>query len=243
MSNRVERSAAHLVARQVRMFQVEQQAAGQAFAAPVVERPAEPAPYVTISRQYGARGSEVAQLVAARLGWTLYDRALLEEIARDAHLQERLLAPFDEHARNNMEHWIGGLMTAETVSEHHYTAALFRVLTSIAAVGRAVIVGRGAHLALPPETGLRVRLYAPLADRLIQIAASEEISEAEARRRVERVEQTRQAWLVRAYGDRARETFTFDLALNTAALPLATCVELTLLALAARQPAPGEEAG
>lgn len=235
MSNRVDRSAAHLVARQVMMFQVEQQAAGQAVEAPVVERPVEPAPYVTVSRQYGARGSDLAQLVAERLEWTLYDRALLEEIARDAHLQGRLLAPFDEHARNNMEHWISGLMTAETVSEHHYTAALFRVLTSIAAVGRAVIVGRGAHLALPPESGLRVRLYAPLAARVTQVAASEQISEAEARRRIERVERTRQAWMIRAYGDRARETFTFDLALNTAALPLASCVELIVVAFEARQ--------
>ena len=37
---------------------------------------------VTIEREYGAGGAEIARLVAQRLGWKLWDHLLTEEIAR-----------------------------------------------------------------------------------------------------------------------------------------------------------------
>ena len=36
---------------------------------------------VTISRQYGSGGSEVAERVARTLGWKLYDNAVVDEVA------------------------------------------------------------------------------------------------------------------------------------------------------------------
>src|SRR5688572_4280062 len=35
-------------------------------------------PFVTISRMYGSGGSEIAELVAKTLGWTLYDEEIVE---------------------------------------------------------------------------------------------------------------------------------------------------------------------
>lgn len=228
--------AARLVERQMAMFNATARASAALEAPP--ERPAEeahgPAPYITISRQYGTGGSEIAGLVAEQLGWSLYDRELIEEMARDAHLQERLLAPFDEYARDTIEHWIRSLLTEETVSEHHFSAALFRVLSSIAKVGRAVIVGRGAHLALPPEGGLRVRLYAPMETRVAAIAAAEKLSAPEAKRRITKVEETRQEWLNRVYGDRAASPFTYDLAINTDSFPAPAVVGMIQRALELR---------
>lgn len=228
----------HLVERQMLARQALERAAGEAVAGDrPVAAPAD-ASYITISRQYGTTGSAVARQVAERLGWSLYDRELLEAVAADAHLQERLLEPFDEAGRADMEYWIRGLLTTETVSEHHYTAALFRVLASIAKVGQAVIVGRGAHLALPPASGLRVRLFAPLAARVAVVQAEEGLDQAEATRHLHEIETRRERWLYGAYGDAARAPFTFDLALNTDTLTLDGCVDLILSARHAR-PEPG----
>ncbi|MBI2298425.1 MAG: cytidylate kinase-like family protein [Armatimonadetes bacterium] len=224
-----------LIERQMAMFHAQERAAREAppaarQAAPPRPQP-RPLPYVAISRQYGAGGAALAGKIAERLGWTLYDRELVDEIARDAHLQERLLEPFDEHVRNDMEHWIRGLLTEDTVSEHHYTRSLFHVLSSIARVGHAVIVGRGAHLALPEAQGLRVRIFAPLDYRVERVMASQHLSHHDARRRVDKEENERQGWLHRAFGDRAKDHFSFDLALNPAALNEETCVTLVLTAL------------
>ena len=40
---------------------------------------------VTIEREYGSGGGEIAQLLATRLGWKLWDQLLTEEIARLAN--------------------------------------------------------------------------------------------------------------------------------------------------------------
>jgi len=239
MGKLVGERAARLVERQMTMFHAQQRAAREAPTGPpraavAVAEPVAAAPYIAISRQYGARGSEVARLLAGNLGWTLYDRELLEAIAQDAHLHGRLLEPFDETARNDIEEWIRGLMDDGTVSHHHFSRALLSVLASLATVGRAVIVGRGAHLVLPPATGLRVRIYAPLEARIEAICADEGLDAAAARRKIDQVETARQHWLHRAFGDRVKEPFAFDLALNTGALSVDACVELALLALKAK---------
>jgi len=41
---------------------------------------------ITISRQYGAGGSEVARLVAARLGWSVVDNEIIDRVAERANL-------------------------------------------------------------------------------------------------------------------------------------------------------------
>ena len=54
---------------------------------------------VTIEREYGCGGGEIAQKVASRLGWKLWDRWLTEEIARLAHCPKAVVeARFVIHA-------------------------------------------------------------------------------------------------------------------------------------------------
>jgi hypothetical protein len=40
---------------------------------------------VTIEREYGCGGGDIAQMLATGLGWKLWDQRLTEEIARLAH--------------------------------------------------------------------------------------------------------------------------------------------------------------
>src|SRR5262249_1917332 len=41
-------------------------------------------PLITITRQYASGGSDVAQLVATQLGWTVIDNEFVDEVARRA---------------------------------------------------------------------------------------------------------------------------------------------------------------
>lgn len=236
MSRLSDQGLAKLIERQMAMSRARGRAAEQVGQ----WRPGDPvtavaaAPYVTVSRQYGAGGSVLARQVAERLDWALYDRELLEAIARDGGLQEELLQPLDERERSDMEVWIRNLLTEDTISEHYYTRSLFRVLSSIAKVGYAVVVGRGAHLALPADKGLRVRVYAPLEYRAQQVSEREGMSLAEAIETVKRIDLSRQLWLTHAYGAAAREPMAFDMAVNPAAVPMTACVEMVLCALSAK---------
>jgi cytidylate kinase len=229
--------AARLIERHMAMHHALQRSVeSHAHASPeAVGRTPEPGPYVTVSREYGARGSAIAARVAERLGWTLYDRALLDAVARDAHLQERLLHEFDERQRTDMENWVTSLLSEHTVSEHDYSRSLFRVLSSLAQVGRMVVVGRGAHLVLPPDLGLRVRIHAPMAVRIGWLTAEEHLSEGEAKARLTKMDHEQAQWLRRTYGERLhRWPNVFDLELNAASFSVDACTDIVIAGLDAK---------
>jgi cytidylate kinase len=224
---------ADLVERQMRMYHALQKAQGEPRAA--APGAPEQTPFVTISRQHGANGSAIAAKVAEILGWTVYDRNLLEAIAQDAHLQDQLLEPFDERRRTQMEDWVSHLMGLQSLSEVAYHRSLFRVLSSIGHVGRAVIVGRGAHLVLPPEHGLRVRIEAPLATRIEWAMEHDHLKRSDAEAHIAKTDRLRDEWLRRTFGPRAgRVEEAFDLMLNSSAFGEVVAAKVIVRALEAK---------
>ena len=55
---------------------------------------------ISISREYGSCGHEVAELVAKKLGIALYDRNLLDAVAEEKDMSADKLRKFDEKPRN-----------------------------------------------------------------------------------------------------------------------------------------------
>ena len=125
---------------------------------------------ITIEREYGCGGGEIAQLVAKRLGWKLWDQALTEEIARLAKCPTTIVEAREERPdplyyrlfksflRGSYEGSLNApklnLVDSETI-----LATTRRVVENAAAHGNGVIVGRGSQQFLKdrPET-LRVFL-------------------------------------------------------------------------------------
>src|ERR1700691_1544495 len=128
---------------------------------------------VTIEREYGSGGGEIAQLVSNHLGWKLWDQVLTEEIARLAEcpksvveLREERTDPlyyrlFKSFLRGSYEGSINAhkLNLADSENILKMTES---VLQHAAGKGEAVIVGRGSQLFLKDRTDtFRVFLYAP----------------------------------------------------------------------------------
>ena len=55
---------------------------------------------ISISREYGSCGHEIAELVAKELGIALYDRNLLDAVADEMDMSADKLRKFDEKPRN-----------------------------------------------------------------------------------------------------------------------------------------------
>jgi len=51
---------------------------------------------ITIEREYGSGGGEIAQLLAKHLGWKLWDQLLTEEIARLAECPKAVVETREE---------------------------------------------------------------------------------------------------------------------------------------------------
>src|SRR5437867_6246948 len=132
-------------------------------------------PVITITRQYGSGGSDIAQLVVRTLGWHLIDNQFVDEVARRAGLPTDEVAQREERAPGLLERLARTLavsspelfITAASVpqveaDEETIAKISERVIREAAAHGRAVLVGRGAQalLAQRPDA-LHVYVIAP----------------------------------------------------------------------------------
>lgn len=55
---------------------------------------------IAISREYGSGGHEIAKIIADDMGLNLYDRSLLDEIAREKDIKIEYLEKYDEKPKN-----------------------------------------------------------------------------------------------------------------------------------------------
>lgn len=164
---------------------------------------------ITIEREYGCGGGEIAELVANRLGWKLWDQRLTEEIARLANCSKAVVEAreekndplyyrlFKSFLRGSYEGSINApklnLVDSETILK-----TTRRVVERAAEHGTCVIVGRGSQQFLKNRSDtLRVFLYAPREDKVRRLLARGK-TEKEAEDLVESVDRER-ADFIRKY--------------------------------------------
>ncbi len=203
--------------------------------------------YVTISRTAGSKGSQVALEVARKLGWQVYGREIVDYIARTAKVRRSVVESFDEKRRSEIQSWIQTAIDRHALGHDRYLHHLLQVLLTIAEHGRAVIIGRGAHLVLPPERGVRVLITAPLETRVNNLVREHGLSRSEARRQVEKRDSERERWLRHFFKTEANDPTCFDLVINTGTWSVEEAAEVVVRALevrlgSARPPVPVAEA-
>lgn len=133
---------------------------------------------ITLSRQYGSGGAEIARRLAERLGWRLLGQSVVNEIAARAQVSPAVAAAYDERVDPWLHSivkalWQGGYegsaSTTETVPVDSAAIAALaaQIIREAAALGEAVIVGRGAQCILARHEGaFHVSVYAPRSLRI-----------------------------------------------------------------------------
>jgi cytidylate kinase len=194
-------------------------------------RQAKPAFTIAISRQSGARGTTTARAVGERLGWAVYDRELVEQIAQDMKLQASLLERVDEKKVGWLQEFMESFSLTPVASDVAYVHRLAKTIASLVAHGDCVLVGRGVAHILPVETTLRVRLVAPVAWRVVAISRKLGVSEEEAAVKVAAIDQQRDQFVREHFNRDTTDPSLYDLVLNTERFSVEQCADLIVEAL------------
>jgi len=182
------------------------------------ERPSESRrPVLTVSREHGAGGDDVARKLAETLHLDLFDREIIQRIAENTHLSERVVASLEKD-QEVLTDWLASISSRTYLSPVEYRYHLSRVVGAIAHHGAALIIGRGAHLILGQGEALRVLVVAPLEVRVRAVMEAEKLNERDARRRIVTVEADRKAFLMKHFHADFADPTTFDLVVNTSVL-------------------------
>jgi cytidylate kinase len=180
---------------------------------------------LTISREYGSGGREIGRRVAERLGYRYVDK---ERLFQDL---EKVGARWGKVARELDE-------VCPTVWERYdwqyrgYVAQVESLILDYAAGDRVVIIGRGGSFLLQGiPFCLRVRLVAPLEDRLERIMVRESLSRTAAERLIAQVDGDRACFIKSNYGVDWDEDRWYDMTLNSSGLTYDRVVEILAEAL------------
>lgn len=173
-------------------------------------------PVVTLSRDYGSGGREIAGELAKHLAVPVYDKELLDAVVERSGADPHLLAQLDEKTRGFWDSWIVSMLSGENVQDDNYRRHLVKVVLAILNTGNGgVIIGRGAHLILAQQDVFRVRIVASPETCAERVAHKRQISQEEARKEVARVNEGRSRFVWDVFKKRLNDPAAFDLTLNT----------------------------
>ncbi len=189
--------------------------------------------FVTISRRAGSAGNEIARKLGQRLGWPVFDREILQHMAEDDQVRARLYENMDERDTTWLESVLRWVLHGEFRKEDYFHR-LSETVLALARQGPAVFLGRGADLILPKDRGLRVRLFAPEADRVRDFAATHNCDEKTAREQIRALDAEREDFIRNHFGVDPTDMSRFDLIVNVARLSPDQAVEIIAAGLRAR---------
>jgi cytidylate kinase len=181
---------------------------------------------ITIEREYGSGGGEIAKMVADRLGWKLWDQLLTNEIARQMNCDCRVVEQHEEKRdplfyrllkafmRGSHEGSLNApnLNMADTDCIREVAE---RVVKSAADAGNCIIVGRGsAYYLQGRRDAFHVFVYAPVNEKVGRLRAGGK-SESDAMQLAETVDRDRAAFIKQYFGVEWPDRSRFHLMVNS----------------------------
>jgi cytidylate kinase len=182
-----------------------------------------PVQLITISREYGAGGSELGVLLGTELGWPVLDHELIRQLAARLSCEEGEVKAMDEHVPSFLERLASVAVVTAPESRMHSKPARNLPL---------IVVGHGGNCLFRNRTDvLRVRVTAPFDVRVKRVAQRSGVSAIPAAADVRRRDSDRQHYLQRYYNSSLNDPCEYDLQINTGAVPLEMAAQLVLALL------------
>ena len=177
---------------------------------------------VTIDREFGSGGHEVARRLADRLGLKLYDDEIIAKAAEKTGYREEYIKSNEEKAPDFS---IAGILSAVDIQASPFVKVQeeeFKIIREIASEGGCVIVGRAADYILSSERHVSIFLFAPIEDRVkrkLALAAmdpsAEVPDEAAMEKQVKAVDKQRRRYYEFYTDNRWGSREVYDLLINT----------------------------
>jgi cytidylate kinase len=183
---------------------------------------------VTIEREYGCGAADIAQTLAQRLGWSLWDREITAEIAKRLHCDVKTVEQREERPdstfyrlmkafmRGSYEESYSGSGKVDMLDSETLAHLFEAVVKDVVSRGPCVIVGRGSPWFLRERPDVcSVFLYASYAEKMRRLRAIGR-SRQEAEEALETVDRDRAAFVKKYYGLNWPFREIYHMMLNTA---------------------------
>lgn len=175
-------------------------------------------PMITISRQYGTSGHQIAELLAEKLGLPFYDKDLITIASRETRFSEKAFDIAEETATSALGYAISN-RTNRNLYGMPVNDQLFMVqsgvIRTLADKGPAVFVGRCADYVLDGyKPAIDIFLQAEKEARINVVMERDELNRKEAEARITKLDKSRATYYNYYTGRNWSDMTNYDIALN-----------------------------
>ena len=192
-------------------------------------------PIITLSREPGSGGSEIARRLSKALGMDLIGGQIIQHVADSAKMSRRVIESLDEKEVTFRDTLLMSLFGESRPWPSEYLKHLTRVIGTIGAFGNVIIVGRGANYLLPQEKTFKVRIIAPLELRIKYFMDDRKYTRAEAEQYVVKTENNRKAFIRKYYNADIADPKYYDIIMNTEKISMGAATESIISAFTQRR--------
>lgn len=190
---------------------------------------------ITIGREFGSGGREIAMKLGEELGIKVYDKELLQRAAKESGICEELFQTHDEKPTNSFLYslvmdtyslgYSSGTYTDMPIN-HKVFLAQFDAIKKIAEEGPCIMVGRCADYALESfKHCVNIFIHADLDARIRRIARIYDLTDAKAKDMIVKNDKKRASYYDYYTNKRWGEAQSYDFCLNSSKLGIDGTVE------------------
>jgi cytidylate kinase len=192
-------------------------------------------PVITISREPGSGGSEIARKLSKDLIMDLMGAQIIQHVAESAKMSRKVIESLDEKEVTRRDSWLTALFRDRHLWPDEYLQHLTKVIGTIGRYGNAIIVGRGANYILPQAKTFRVRIIAPLDYRIKYVMEDRGCVKAQAEQYVVKAENDRKAFIRKYFNADVADPKQYDLVINTGGVTIEGATEAIKIAFKKRR--------
>ena len=189
---------------------------------------------ITIGRQFGSGGKQIASAIGEKLGIPVYDQELILSAAQKSGLSPEFLKKSDEHRHLS---GLGGILglgrfwhnSGNLMDDNELFRIQSEAIRDLASQGSAVFVGRASDYVLRDMETVDVFIHAPLEVRGQRVAERLGITPEEANPLIEKNDKTRKEYYdLFTLGDNWGVASNYDLCIDSSLLGIEGSAELII---------------
>lgn len=185
---------------------------------------------ISIGRQHGSGGREIARLLARELEIKCYDKEIVDEAAKHSDFSRDLINAYDEKRMSAFMLHAGGYGLNENFRLNmQVVSAQFDAIREIASKGDCIFVGRCADYILRDRGDLvSVFILGDMDERLKCLERRQGLDEAAARKKIKEVDKDRSSFY-KYYSDQVwGDAQNYDLCINSSRLGVEGTVKVIM---------------
>ena len=169
---------------------------------------------ICLSRGIGSGALEVAEYLSKRTGYRVIDKEIMEHMAKDSSLTEKIIKFFDERFPGKINELLVSLSIEKKFFKNDYVRQLAKTVTALAHADPTIFVGRGTHLILPRDSILSVQLICSRKRRIERLSKMLDVEKGEAERRLTAIDQEHHEFFKAVFLREKISADEFDLIIN-----------------------------